>query len=51
MATLYSPQSQTGIMSFYDAPTKGPSVNPKIVIAMIMVFAIVVIIIDRVAAL
>lgn len=51
MATLYSPQSQAGIMSFYDAPTKGPKISPKAVIVAIMVFAIVIIIIDKLSTL
>jgi preprotein translocase subunit Sec61beta len=51
MGTLYSPQSQAGVMSFYDAPSKGPKVNPKAVIILVLVFAIVIILIDKFAAL
>jgi preprotein translocase subunit Sec61beta len=48
MPTLQSPQSQAGVMSFYDAPTKGPKINPKLVLAIIIIFVIVVLILDRI---
>lgn len=51
MATLYSPQSQAGIMSFYDAPTKGPMMNPKIIIAVILAFSVVVMVADKLSML
>ena len=44
---LFSPQSQAGVMSFYDAPSKGPKVNPKILLIAIFAFAIVIVIIDH----
>lgn len=50
MATLYTPQSQAGIMSFYDAPSKGPKVGPKAVLIAVIAFAIVLIIINHFAA-
>ncbi len=31
-------------MSFYDAPTKGPKLNPKIVLALIFVFAFIILV-------
>ncbi len=49
MATLYSPQNQAGVMSFYDAPTKGPKINPKLVLVAVMVFAVVILILDHVS--
>ena len=48
MPTLQSPQSQAGVMSFYDAPTKGPKINPKLVLAIVIIFVIVVLILDRI---
>ncbi len=51
MANLYSPQSQAGIMSFYDAPTKGPMINPKIIIAVILAFSIIVMVADKLSIL
>jgi preprotein translocase subunit Sec61beta len=36
-------------MSFYDAQTGGPKMNPKILVAMIILFAVIVLLIDRVA--
>ncbi len=51
MATLYSPQSQAGVMSFYDAPTKGPKLNPKLVLIVILAIGIIILLLDRFAAL
>ncbi len=51
MALLQSPQSQAGVMSFYDAQTNGPKINPKIVLVAIMVFAVAIMIIDKFAVL
>jgi len=36
-------------MSFYDAPAKGPKINPKIIFIVVAVFAIVVLIIDHIS--
>lgn len=47
MPSLMGPQSQTGVMSFYDAQTNGPKINPKMVLIAIMAFAIVMIIVDH----
>jgi preprotein translocase subunit Sec61beta len=47
MASLYSPQSQAGVLSFYDAPAKGPKINPKIVLIVVVIFAFAVIILDH----
>lgn len=44
---LYSPQSQAGVTSFYDAPTKGPKINPKFVIVAVTMFAIIILIADH----
>lgn len=51
MGTLYSPQSQAGVMSFYDAPSKGPKLNPKIVLIVVIIFGIAIILVDRLLAL
>lgn len=48
---IATPQSQAGIMNFYDAPSLGPIVNPKVVLAVVAIFAIIVIIFDHVAGL
>ncbi len=34
-------------MSFYDAPTKGPKLNPKIVIIAVLIFGLVILYADR----
>ncbi len=44
---VYTPQSSAGITSFYDAPTKGPHINPKILIVAVAVFAFVILIADH----
>ncbi|MCL5262524.1 MAG: preprotein translocase subunit Sec61beta [Candidatus Marsarchaeota archaeon] len=47
MASLYSPQSQAGVLSFYDAPSKGPRMNPKLVIAAVVIVAVMIILINH----
>ncbi|MCL5423625.1 MAG: preprotein translocase subunit Sec61beta, partial [Candidatus Marsarchaeota archaeon] len=42
MPSLMGPQSQSGVMSFYDAPSNGPKLNPKIMMIIILSFAIIV---------
>ncbi|HUC38553.1 MAG TPA: preprotein translocase subunit Sec61beta [Candidatus Acidoferrum sp.] len=44
MALLQSPQQSAGVMSFYDAPTKGPKVNPKIILIIVAAFAIIILV-------
>lgn len=44
MALLQSPQSQAGVMSFYDAPTKGPKIDPRIIIILVIAFAVVILV-------
>jgi preprotein translocase subunit Sec61beta len=31
-------------MSFYDAPTKGPKFNPKVVLALVFIFALIILV-------
>ena len=50
MSTLSTPQQQAGILSFYDAPEKGPSLNARAMLIAVVVFAIVVLIFDHFAA-
>ncbi|MGC8710678.1 MAG: hypothetical protein ACP5RF_03680 [Candidatus Micrarchaeia archaeon] len=47
MATLGQPQTQAGILSFYDAPEKGPKVNAKFVLLLVALFAIIILIFDH----
>lgn len=44
---LSTPQQQAGVMSFYDAPEKGPKIDAKIVLILITIFAIAVLILDH----
>jgi preprotein translocase subunit Sec61beta len=48
---LSTPQQQAGILSFYDAPERGPSMNAKIVIIAVALFTLLIIIFDHFAAL
>jgi len=47
MASLSTPQNQAGVLSFYDAPEKGPIIGPKILLVAVAAFAIVVVILDH----
>jgi len=47
MPGLYTPQSSAGIQSFYDAPTKGPKIDPKIVLAIVIAFTIIILVADH----
>ncbi len=47
MPGLYTPQQQAGVMSFYDAPTKGPKIGPRLLLLSVVVLTVVVMIIDH----
>ncbi|MDE1857068.1 MAG: preprotein translocase subunit Sec61beta [Candidatus Micrarchaeota archaeon] len=47
MPGLGSPQTQAGVLSFYDAQTKGPKMNPKVVLIAVAVFSFAVLVIDH----
>ncbi|MGC9099356.1 MAG: preprotein translocase subunit Sec61beta [Candidatus Micrarchaeia archaeon] len=47
MATLGTPQTQAGILSFYDAPEKGPKVSAKLVLIAVALIAIIILIFDH----
>jgi preprotein translocase subunit Sec61beta len=47
MATLSTPQSQAGVLSFYDAPEKGPLLNVKIFLGVVFAFSVVVLVFDH----
>lgn len=46
MAGVSTPQSQAGILSFYDAPEHGPSMNPKVVLIGVVIFAVIIVILN-----
>ncbi len=50
MPTLSTPQSQAGVLSFYDAPEKGPRMNAKVFLVAVFVFAVLIIIFDHFVA-
>ncbi len=47
MAQLTSPAQQAGILSFYDAPEKGPKISVKALLLVVLVFTILVILLDK----
>ena len=47
MPGLFTPQSSAGIQSFYDAQTTGPKINPKILIAVVVAFTVIVLVADH----
>ena len=47
---LSTPQQQAGILSFYDAPEKGPRMNAKFLLILIAVFTISAIVLDHFVA-
>lgn len=49
MAGISTPQQQAGVLSFYDAPEKGPRMNAKIVLIIILVFTLIVLAFDHIA--
>lgn len=50
MATLNTPQQQAGILSFYDAPERGPKLNAKVILIAVAAFAIIIMVLDYFAA-
>jgi preprotein translocase subunit Sec61beta len=48
---LSTPQQQAGILSFYDAPEKGPKMNVRLVVAFVVLFSIIVMVADHFLAL
>lgn len=48
MPGLYTPQSQAGVMSFYDAPTGGPKINPKFILAFVVLLTAIVLVVDHI---
>ena len=45
---LSTPQSQAGILSFYDAPERGPKLNAKVVLIAVFVFAVLIVVFDAI---
>ena len=44
MASISTPQQQAGILSFYDAPERGPKLSPKVILILVAAFTIIVIV-------
>lgn len=51
MAGISTPQNQAGVMSMYDAPSRGPQMNAKMILVIIAAFAVVILILDHFATL
>ena len=48
---LSTPQQSAGILSFYDAPERGPKINAKIILIAVALFTLFILILDHFAAL
>ncbi len=46
---ISTPQQQAGVLSFYDAPEKGPVLNAKLILVATTIFVILIIIFDHAA--
>jgi preprotein translocase subunit Sec61beta len=46
---ISTPQQQAGVLSFYDAPEKGPVINARVLLIGVGIFVILVIIFDHAA--
>jgi preprotein translocase subunit Sec61beta len=44
---LNSPQQQAGVLSFYDAPARGPQISAKILLVAIAIFIVIVLVFDH----
>lgn len=44
---ISTPQSQAGVLSFYDAPEHGPSLNPKLILIGVSILVVIVLIFDH----
>ncbi len=44
---MSTPQNQAGVLSFYDAPEKGPLMSPKILLVAVFAFVLIIIILDH----
>ena len=47
VATLSTPQTQAGVLSFYDAPERGPMLNPKLLLIVVFVATLVVVVLNH----
>ena len=47
MASLSTPQSQAGVINFYDAQTKGPKVDPRVFLIIVAAFVIAVLVLNH----
>jgi preprotein translocase subunit Sec61beta len=48
---LSTPQQSAGILSFYDAPEKGPKINAKVLLIVVGLFTLIIILFDHFTAL
>ena len=44
---LNTPQQQAGVLSFYDAPERGPEMNVKILLVVVAIFIVLVLVFDH----
>jgi preprotein translocase subunit Sec61beta len=44
---ITTPQQSAGVISYYDAPEHGPTINAKIFLILVAIFVILVIVFDH----
>lgn len=44
---LSTPSQQAGVLSFYDAPERGPAFNARVFLVAVVVFAVLIIVLDH----
>ena len=44
---ISTPQQQAGVLSFYDAPEKGPTIDARVLLIGVAVFVILIVIFDH----
>jgi preprotein translocase subunit Sec61beta len=43
----YQPQQYAGVLSFYDVDTKGPKIDPKLLLIASFIFALIIFILSK----
>jgi preprotein translocase subunit Sec61beta len=46
---LNTPQQQAGVLSFYDAPERGPEMSAKLLLIAVAIFIVLVLVFDHAA--
>ncbi len=44
---LTTPQSQAGVLNFYDAPERGPQINAKLLLVAVVILIVIILVFDH----